>query len=181
MDLFLGCVRVNYAKLQLVGMMCLSLASKITEIYPVSFDQLIYISDKTYIYSELEAIERVIGKVLNLRLYKTTEYTFFSLISEELKLSEKSHQMALKCMYYALLDIKSRAYLPNEIALGCICYSVSSYEPTLDLTITERDRIINFNVYLGQLIGKYETQPKMSDESFSSDAQKIFMKHMPNK
>ena len=176
MDLFLNARAVKKGHLQLVACTCLLLASKIDETYAIELQQLINVSDHCFDSNQLLSMETIIAKTLKFELYKVTEYSFFTLICEELKLSENMKNKVIKLMYLCLLDLESKKYSPYEVALGCIAHIVALSD--LDdihknLTMTEKSRMDEFNVYITELIAKYE----YLIESLSSTS-KIFTKHI---
>ena len=81
-------------------------------------------------------------EVLKYDLYCSTEYTFFNLLNETFKLKNQNYTKSLCLLYLVLMDIKSRQYKPQLIALAVIlhyspletsCYKlVNSSEEEID-------------------------------------------------
>lgn len=155
MDLYLSKKFIKDGELKLLGIACISLASKINEIYLASLIEMLDLCGNCYTREQFLAMEMDVSKILRFDLYQFTEFTFLNLFNDMFCLSKHIYYMALEYIYFMMLDIDSRKYLPNEIAIGCICYCLSNYELIKDFTFIEKSRIIDFNIYINKLTKTY--------------------------
>jgi hypothetical protein len=106
-DRFLSRYPVDRAKLQLLGVSCMLLASKYWEARPPSVEELIYISDRTYSREQVLAMEGVLLTSLDFALCQVTPWECAARLMAEMgrpeidertgHLSDVSHEYSSKC------------------------------------------------------------------------------------
>jgi len=83
-DRYLDKKIVKRTHLQLVGITCFLIASKIDELHPCHIGDCVYICDRAYPVDQLENMEIDIVTTLSYDLYIPTEYTYMSILSKRL-------------------------------------------------------------------------------------------------
>lgn len=125
-DLYLsnktGFMRKN---LQLLGLSCLLLATKITERYSGTYHEYINMCDGLFTKKQLMAMELDIIKTLDYNLFVCTEYTFLNQLKNEFNLTDDIYEKAICILYITLLDYSFRKYNPQDLAIvAASCYSI---------------------------------------------------------
>ena len=87
-DRFLSLYPVDRAKLQLLGVACMLLASKFWEQRPPSVEELICISDRTYTREQVLGMESVLLGSLNFALCQVTPWDCASRLAAEMGRNE---------------------------------------------------------------------------------------------
>mmetsp|Transcript_7232 Transcript_7232/g.6346 ORF Transcript_7232/g.6346 Transcript_7232/m.6346 type:complete len:193 (-) Transcript_7232:257-835(-) len=111
-------VQRNYY--QLVGIACLLIASKYEEIYPPEGKDLIYITDNTYSWEELIAMERSVLSTLN---FDFTFPTTYRILERYSKLSESDDLIFYFSRYLielTLMELKMYRKKPTLVAAASI-------------------------------------------------------------
>jgi hypothetical protein len=142
----------------LLGSTCLFLAEKVTEVYcnDNEINNYVFICDNTYTAQQFLETEIDIVNVLGYYLYRSTECTFLNLISRELSISDENYRKSLCLLYLAILDMTSRTYKPEDLALAAILnYSQPDEDQCLtcyNLIKSSKDKIDECEKYLTKLL-----------------------------
>mmetsp|Transcript_2861 Transcript_2861/g.6623 ORF Transcript_2861/g.6623 Transcript_2861/m.6623 type:complete len:381 (+) Transcript_2861:659-1801(+) len=119
-DRYLEKTVVDRATLQLVGVTCLSIASKYEEIYPPELCALVRICDNAYTRQDILDMEKIILETLEYRVTAPSAHAF---LARYLKAAHASKQMIHLACY--LLDSSLQnygllQYLPSQLASAAV-------------------------------------------------------------
>ena len=106
---------INKDNFQLISMACLWIASKLESIYPISKEDLIYISKDSFTERELENMEKIVLKTLQFDLITPTLFNYISLCSSY-KVNYKNMN---KLLFICSLFPEIYKYKFIEIAESC--------------------------------------------------------------
>eukprot|EP00189_Rhodosorus_marinus_P004004 CAMPEP_0113955840 /NCGR_PEP_ID=MMETSP0011_2-20120614/1651_1 /TAXON_ID=101924 /ORGANISM="Rhodosorus marinus" /LENGTH=265 /DNA_ID=CAMNT_0000965763 /DNA_START=259 /DNA_END=1053 /DNA_ORIENTATION=+ /assembly_acc=CAM_ASM_000156 len=120
LDRFLQMVCVDRSRLQLVGLSCLLLASKVEEVYPPLVDDLVFICDYTYTREEVIEMESLVVSTLEFRLTVTTMFPFMHILLRACVVDSRLDQLASFLADLSLLNYSLVTYLPSTIAAACV-------------------------------------------------------------
>ena len=98
LDRYLERIEVMRARLQLVGVSALLIASKHEEIYPPTVEDCVFVTDDAYTKHEILAMETLILNLLDYKISVPTGYHFFIRYLNCIKASENTRHLA---SYYA--------------------------------------------------------------------------------
>jgi hypothetical protein len=101
---------VEKAKLQLLGVSSLLIASKYEEIYAPEVRDFVYITDKTYTKDEIMKMEYKILSTLNFDILSVYPYTFLQRFHFVTECDMKSFYLAQFILEYSLLEYKMMEY-----------------------------------------------------------------------
>ncbi|KAH3760671.1 cyclin A1 L-like [Pelomyxa schiedti] len=169
------------AKLQLVGMAAIFIASKYQDITPPSSKQLADISANTYTKSEVIEMEQELLRALCFRLAPVTSSAFLSFFLQQFPIRDQLHYLPKYLLEMTLLDDRMGQYPPSLVAssalalsnhtlgitncwpqlLGSITgYNIAELMPCMnDITVFWRNLIVPTQMHRA-LIEKY-SNPKM--------------------
>jgi cyclin A len=147
-DRFLSRCSVSKKNLQLLGVVCLLVASKYEEKYPPHVDEFVYITDNTYTKEQVLSMEMLVMKVLKFSFTAASSYQFASIFVSWGNLSEVVKSISFFLCDLSLVDFSLVKYLPSDIATAAICLARQSCNETLwddmiaDLTQKRREDIL---------------------------------------
>eukprot|EP01126_Amoeba_proteus_P012827 TRINITY_DN15322_c0_g1_i1.p1 TRINITY_DN15322_c0_g1~~TRINITY_DN15322_c0_g1_i1.p1 ORF type:complete len:431 (-),score=90.91 TRINITY_DN15322_c0_g1_i1:212-1504(-) len=123
---------VDKVTLQLLGITCLFLASKVEEVIPPKIDEFVYITDNTYTRQQVVDQESLILDSLEFRLHVVTISdflpTFLNFFSIHLHDEEKSSfANYLSHVILTCFEVGQR-YKPSELAAAITIITLSSFE-----------------------------------------------------
>eukprot|EP00670_Eutreptiella_braarudii_P029785 CAMPEP_0174383858 /NCGR_PEP_ID=MMETSP0811_2-20130205/125524_1 /TAXON_ID=73025 ORGANISM="Eutreptiella gymnastica-like, Strain CCMP1594" /NCGR_SAMPLE_ID=MMETSP0811_2 /ASSEMBLY_ACC=CAM_ASM_000667 /LENGTH=175 /DNA_ID=CAMNT_0015537619 /DNA_START=26 /DNA_END=550 /DNA_ORIENTATION=- len=127
-DRYLSCVHVQRNRLQLVGVTCMLIASKIEEIVPPSVDDFVYITDNTYTRDELTKMEIVILNQLEFCLTAATVRDFVGIY---LRVAQADKAVCMLVDYLVELTLQDYVFLrypPSLIAATAIVLALFTAE-----------------------------------------------------
>jgi len=121
LDRYLTLKPVNRSKLQLLGIVCMLIASKFEEVYAPAVDEFVYISDSTYTKEEIFATEAMVLNTLSFNLSCPTAKTF---LRRYLKAAGyETGEIAFLASYLSelsLLDLNFVKFLPSMVAAAAV-------------------------------------------------------------
>ena len=142
-DRFLSKMGVPKSKLQLLGIVCLMLASKMLDTIPPDVIQLCELTDNTYTHNQVKKMEILVLEALEFNMYPPVHSNFYNYFLDKFcnaqpdidytaldrsrkALSKRSYS-ALICQFITemtLLDYRlSTQYMPSQIALSAVIIS----------------------------------------------------------
>lgn len=135
LDQFLGTTRIERRRLQLVGSVCLWIASKFEEIYFPEIRDFVYICDGAYKRKEFLNMEHIILENIGFNIALPTTYTFFGLIQEQIitphirqSTDEDDNTVLLEIMLFTLSWMTTRyellEYRPSLLAVAALVLSM---------------------------------------------------------
>eukprot|EP01006_Ploeotia_vitrea_P066379 TRINITY_DN94859_c0_g1_i1.p1 TRINITY_DN94859_c0_g1~~TRINITY_DN94859_c0_g1_i1.p1 ORF type:complete len:337 (+),score=29.37 TRINITY_DN94859_c0_g1_i1:107-1012(+) len=119
-DRYLDKQMVTRAKLQLIGVVGMLLASKYEEIYPPEVRDFIYISANTYTRDEILRMERTVLAALDFNLTVPTIYPFLIRDLQVMDADKVTSCMAKYFSELALVAHKMIAHQPSITAAACV-------------------------------------------------------------
>lgn len=129
-------VSVNLKELQLLGITCLFIASKVEEIYPPELKDFAYITKKACNVDDILRKEREVFKLLDFDIMTVYSYTIFQRMHFISKSSMKAYHLGLfilETMFYdeGFLEfneyIKALSALFISVEMGCKGYHLPKY------------------------------------------------------
>ncbi|EME30853.1 Cyclin-A2 [Galdieria sulphuraria] len=120
-DRFLSRCSVSKKNLQLLGVVCLLVASKYEEKYPPHVDEFVYITDNTYTKEEVLSMEMLVMKVLKFSFTAASSYQFASIFGSWGNLNEVVKSISFFLCDLSLVDFSLSKYLPSDIATAAVC------------------------------------------------------------
>jgi len=127
LDRFLSRKIVNRSQLQLLGIVCMLIASKFEEIYAPAVDEFVYISDNTYSKEEMFEMEETVLATLKFHLCAPTIKTFLRRYLKAASASSEVTSLANLLCELTLQDYTFTKYLSSMIALSAVCLSLHSF------------------------------------------------------
>jgi cyclin A len=132
-DRFLGLQKVTRARLQLVGVSGMLIASKFEEIFPPGVDDFVYISDNTFTRNQVIEMETT---MLNLLQFDLTNPTALEFLMRYVRISNADTVCTSIAKYLTeltLMDYNMASFLPSHIALSSLMLAshVQNMEPAL--------------------------------------------------
>lgn len=118
--------RVPRAKLQLVGVTALFLATKHEEIYPPEVRDCVYITDRAYDRQEVLDMEQKILKALNWKISMPTAYPFLDRFLSMTKASELTQHAAHYYMERTLQEHDLLEYRPSMVAAASVILALNN-------------------------------------------------------
>ena len=119
-DRYLSKAETTRAKLQLVGVTAMFIASKYEEIYPPELKDFVYITDGAYIKSDVLKMEIKMLSKLNFDVTFPTQWTLFETYKRKLDLDDKTFKLAWFLMELCLIDYKILKFKMSQIAASAI-------------------------------------------------------------
>lgn len=117
--------KVRKKTLQLIGVTAMFVASKIEEMYPPEISDFVYITDYTYVSSEIRAMEISILRTVNFNISPPLSINFLRRYSKAGNVELKVHILAKYALETSLLDYKlSTTTRPSLLAAGAIVYAL---------------------------------------------------------
>lgn len=107
-------------KLQLVGTAAMFIASKVEEIYPPQLHKFVYITDDTYVASQIIRMEALLLKTLGFSLGGSHALAFLRRFAIEANVSLKVAHMAQYICELSLLSTTSLTFRPSEIGAASL-------------------------------------------------------------
>ena len=119
-DRYLSKVDTHRAKLQLVGVTAMFIATKYEEIYPPELKDFVYITDGAYIKNDVLRMESKMLSKLNFDVTFPTMWNLFEIYKKKLDLDEKTFKLAWFLMELCLIDYNILQFKMSEIAASAI-------------------------------------------------------------
>lgn len=119
-DRYLEKTVVDRATLQLVGITCLSIASKYEEIYPPEMCELVRICDNTYTRQEILGMEKIILETLEYRVTAPSAHAFLARYLKAAHASKKMVHLACYLLDSSLQNYRLLQYLPSQLASAAV-------------------------------------------------------------
>lgn len=137
-DRFLSRCSVSKKNLQLLGVVCLLVASKYEEKYPPHVEEFVYITDNTYTREQVLSMEMLVMKVLKFSFTAASSYQFASIFSSWGNLNEVTKSISFFLCDLSLVNFSLIKYLPSDIATAAVCLARQSCNECLwDDTVAE--------------------------------------------
>ena len=134
-DILLQRKNIRTSNIQKYGSACLSLASKMNEIYSPEINDYVHVSDNNYSVEELEEAERKVYDILNHKLIVPTLYNFVELYINLLKRNnnftwteDEQYLTNGIISFISMISTSSLKYLPSLIALCSIIVSKEYFD-----------------------------------------------------
>lgn len=118
LDLYLTNNNIARHHLQLLGLACIAVASKVHEIQPRGMYDYIYMSADAYTMDNLLIMESELVDFFKYRLYQVTEYTFINIFTSQLNLSQEIKKKCIDDLYICITDLQLKKYKQYELVLG---------------------------------------------------------------
>eukprot|EP00871_Galdieria_phlegrea_P000252 jgi/Galph1/1227/GphlegSOOS_G5952.1 len=112
--------------LQLLGIVCLFIASKYEEMYPPHLDEFVYITDNTYSKEEVLSMETFVMNILDFSFTVATSHQFVTLFESIVKYDNVEKYIAYFLCDLTLVDFSVAKYLPSVVATAAICLARQS-------------------------------------------------------
>ena len=119
-DRYLAKSEVSRAKLQLVGVTALLIASKYEEIYPPELRDLVYICDRAYSRMEILEMEEIILKKLEYKITIPSAHTFLVRYLKAAHADKKITQLSCFILDGTLQSYEMLEYLPSQLAAAAV-------------------------------------------------------------
>lgn len=116
---------INIVNMQLLGITCIYIATKLEEIKPISKKNLIYISENSYTKEQLICMERTILNCLNFDIIFPTPYIFLDICTSKNNLSQEEQKEALMNLYVLSLYDELTDYQPFMLC-WIVCVIISN-------------------------------------------------------
>lgn len=113
-------MEVSRAKLQLVGVTCLLIASKYEEIYPPELRDLVYICDRAYNRQDIIAMEEKILKTLEYNITIPSAHVFLVRFLKAGHADKKIVQLSCYILDSTLQSYNLLHYLPSQLAAAAV-------------------------------------------------------------
>lgn len=118
-DRYLTLKQIARAKLQLLGIVALMIATKHEEIDLPKADDFIYITDNAYTREEVFEMENEVLQLLNFNLLFPSPIKFFEILAFGFGFNNKQIMMGKYLMESFLIDLKNIKYKPSVVACAC--------------------------------------------------------------
>eukprot|EP01116_Phalansterium_solitarium_P006323 TRINITY_DN18628_c0_g1_i1.p1 TRINITY_DN18628_c0_g1~~TRINITY_DN18628_c0_g1_i1.p1 ORF type:complete len:393 (+),score=138.95 TRINITY_DN18628_c0_g1_i1:166-1344(+) len=136
-DRYLSEKKVVRGKLQLLGVVCMLLASKFEEVYAPAVDEFVYISDNTYTKKEIFELETLVLGVLKFNLAAPTVKTF---LRRYVKAAGSNAVVAQLANYLCELSLHEYSFIKYEpsmtaaaaVSLALHTLGQPAWTPTLE-------------------------------------------------
>jgi len=115
---------VSRAKLQLVGVAAMFLASKIEEVYAPACSDFVYITDNAYTEDEIKAMELRIVKALEFNLSQPVAINFLRRFSKAGDVDVLQHSLAKYSLELSLADYSLVPVPGSQLAAASLCLSL---------------------------------------------------------
>jgi hypothetical protein len=119
-DRYLSEKIVNKEKFQLLGVVCLFIASKYEEVFRQEIGDFIYITDYAYSIRELLEMEREVLQVLNYSLTITTSQKILEFAKIIYDLNEVEYNLAKYFLEIFCIDYRMINYSQTVVAFSCL-------------------------------------------------------------
>jgi hypothetical protein len=113
-------IETKKSMLQLIGVACLMISSKMEEVYPPSLEDYLKVCDGAYSDVEILDMEAHILSILQFDISVTSSLILFRFFTKNLSISKKSCFFGEYLLHSALLDMKSFKYSQNQLSAGAI-------------------------------------------------------------
>ena len=125
-DRYLSINDTSRAKLQLVGITAMFIASKYEEIYPPELKDFVYITDNAYINKDVINMEYRMLNSLKFDLTFPTQWSFLEIFKKKLNLDNKTFFFSWFLMELSLINYKMLKFKMSLIAASAIYISSKS-------------------------------------------------------
>ena len=125
-DRYLSSNEASRIKLQLVGVSSMFIASKYEEIYPPELKDFVYITDNTYVKSEVLHMESKMLSCLNFDITFPTQWSFLEIFRKKLDLDQKTFYLAWFLMELSLINYKMLKFKMSQIAASALFIAIKS-------------------------------------------------------
>ncbi|KAK9106585.1 hypothetical protein Syun_022596 [Stephania yunnanensis] len=110
----------NKRKLQVLGIACLTLATRIEENQPLNWQNAFHVGNNVHSKSEVIAMEWIVQKVLNFQLYFPTTFNFLWFYLKAANADAVVEKRAKYLAFMSLLDHERLCYWPSSVAAGIV-------------------------------------------------------------
>lgn len=123
MDRYLAITEIKRSKLQLIGVACLMIVSKIEEVYTPMVKDYIAVCDSAYTPKELLAMEGEILAVLSFNVLCPTSFTFLCNFNTQLQLEDKLFYYAQFLLETSMLELTPLKHSNAFLAAAAIFFT----------------------------------------------------------
>eukprot|EP01114_Cavostelium_apophysatum_P022187 TRINITY_DN7948_c0_g1_i1.p1 TRINITY_DN7948_c0_g1~~TRINITY_DN7948_c0_g1_i1.p1 ORF type:complete len:430 (+),score=115.84 TRINITY_DN7948_c0_g1_i1:234-1523(+) len=127
LDRYLSRKIVVRGHLQLLGIVCMLIASKFEEVYAPAVDEFVYISDNTYSKDEMFEMEEIVLNVLKFSLSAPTIKTFLRRFLKAAGASSEVTSLANFLCELTLQEFTFTKYLPSMVASCAVALALHSF------------------------------------------------------
>ena len=130
-DRYLERISICKARLQLVGVSAMLIASKYEDIYPPETNDFVYITDKAYTKEEILAMEMSILKQLEYNVTVPSSYRFLQRFTRVSNCSEQQVALVRYLVELTLIDYKMIRFSNSIIAASAVylMYKIKNIKP----------------------------------------------------
>ncbi len=131
LDRFLEVSQIHRAKLQLVGVCALFIASKFEDIYPPEIKNCVHITDYAYEKAEILAMESQILEQLSYQILVPTGYHFLVKYLACIRASDRTQGLAFFYAERNLQEFDMLSHKPHKIAAAAVYAALKQHECTV--------------------------------------------------
>ena len=132
-------IKIKRTNFQLIGMVCIWLASKLENIHFITKQKLIYMSDNSFTDEEMIKMEKIVLQELNFNLNTCVLYNYISLYSKRLNLNKENINLLNKYLHICTVFPEYYNYNFSDIAYICANLSIEDgFELSEDLEILKK-------------------------------------------
>jgi len=174
-DRFLCLAPVARNALQLLGVTCMLIASKVEEIYAPLVDDFVYITDNTYPRAEILKTEMFVLNTLQFKLVVSTVENFLDRFLRVANVDDST--LTFHAHYLAVLSLPLYAlnkHLPSQIAAACVVLTLHTYRR--QPLPSDLERYCGYNssilapivreIHQAYIIASISTRPNAAREKF---------------
>jgi len=170
LDRYLSKVQIRKDQVQLLGLVCLFIASKFEEIHQPVIDELIYISDHSYSRKQILMMEQHILNVLNFNLAAATQRIFLKRFLKAAQSDSKTCFLAYYLAELMLPEYSMLQYPPSLIAACAVCLAkytlkLADWSPTFEHFSTYKTTDQKFQSCIREMHGIYKNAHKCPQKS----------------
>ena len=118
-DTYLSIKFIKRSDFQLLGLGCLYIACKFSEIYYPQLKECVEATDGAYNKDDLLRIEKDILKTTNYNLLPPLQEEFYNIIAKSFGFNEQQYYLGKYFMENSLIDYNMTKYSPSVIAVSC--------------------------------------------------------------
>lgn len=142
--------KVLMNEFQLLGVVCLSIGSKIEDIYQPEPDDLIYASDNIFDIEDLIRVEKEILDMLKMDIQFPTTMNFLSPYVDKLDITESKKEIEFM-LIYIIFNSKILKYHPSVITMCCCLYVMGQGHLVYEDDNNDMDGYENYTLCMKEL------------------------------
>lgn len=123
--------KISRLNFQLLGEACFLVAVKLNDIYTVSLDELVFLSDCTYSPTQVEEMELNVLQHTQFNFSMVTPLHYIRLFCGELGLRKHYSDLAISFASVQMLHYEYSTVHPHSAALACVALALSSWRTRL--------------------------------------------------